>query len=247
MSVNEKMTAIADAIRSKTGETAPLSLDDMALEIPKVHAAGYTKAESDFWDAYQKKGARTTYQNAFVSEGWNDTTFKPKYDLIPTNASTMFDTCHVTDLVTALEKAGVVLDLSNATRTNGMFQLCKSTRLPVLDISLSTNTASMFYANTTTKWVEKLIVSETTDLTNTGNCFAGAYALEHIIFEGVIRQSFKINWCPLDKESILSILNCLKDYKDSGTTYTLTLGATNLAKLTDGEKAIATQKGWSLA
>ena len=46
---------------------------------------------------------------------------------------------------------------------------------------------------------------------------------------------------------ILSILNCLKDYKDSGTTYTVTLGATNLAKLTDAEKAIATQKGWTLA
>ena len=32
-----------------------------------------------------------------------------------------------------------------------------------------------------------------------------------------------------------------------GTTKTITLGATNLAKLTEGEKAIATGKGWTLA
>ena len=30
MSVQEKMTAIADAIRSKTGNEEPLTLDDMA-------------------------------------------------------------------------------------------------------------------------------------------------------------------------------------------------------------------------
>jgi hypothetical protein len=33
----------------------------------------------------------------------------------------------------------------------------------------------------------------------------------------------------------------------TGETKTLTLGATNLAKLTNEEKAIATQKGWTLA
>ncbi len=36
MSVNEKMTAIADAIRAKTGGTDPLSLDAMALEIDGI-------------------------------------------------------------------------------------------------------------------------------------------------------------------------------------------------------------------
>ena len=36
MSVNSKMTAIADAIRAKTGKTAPLSLDQMATEIEGI-------------------------------------------------------------------------------------------------------------------------------------------------------------------------------------------------------------------
>ena len=36
MSVNEKMTAIADAIRAKTGGTDPLSLDQMAIDIASI-------------------------------------------------------------------------------------------------------------------------------------------------------------------------------------------------------------------
>lgn len=40
MSVNEKMTAIADAIRDKTGGTDALTLDDMAENVPKVFEAG---------------------------------------------------------------------------------------------------------------------------------------------------------------------------------------------------------------
>lgn len=36
MSVNEKMTAIADAIRERTGGTEPLTLDQMAAEIAEI-------------------------------------------------------------------------------------------------------------------------------------------------------------------------------------------------------------------
>lgn len=50
----------------------------------------------------------------------------------------------------------------------------------------------------------------------------------------------------LKYESILKLLNNLKDLSGD-TAKTLTLGATNLAKLTDEEKAIATNKNWTLA
>ena len=46
------------------------------------------------------------------------------------------------------------------------------------------------------------------------------------------------------KESIIEVLN---DLPTVTTTQRLTLGSTNLAKLTDDEKAIATNKGWTLA
>ena len=40
-------------------------LTTIAQNEQKVYDAGYSKAESDFWDAYQKKGARTTYLEHF--------------------------------------------------------------------------------------------------------------------------------------------------------------------------------------
>lgn len=48
----------------------------------------------------------------------------------------------------------------------------------------------------------------------------------------------------LTHDSLMSIINNLKTVT---STQTLTLGSTNLAKLTDSEKAIATNKGWTLA
>ena len=50
----------------------------------------------------------------------------------------------------------------------------------------------------------------------------------------------------LQKEAILNLLYNLKDLTSSSAK-TLTLGVTNLAKLTDEEKAIATNKNWTLA
>jgi hypothetical protein len=42
------------------------------------------------------------------------------------------------------------------------------------------------------------------------------------------------------------MLEALAD-RTGQTAKTLTMGATNLAKLTDGQKAIATNKNWTLA
>ena len=52
----------------------------------------------------------------------------------------------------------------------------------------------------------------------------------------------------LDHSSLLVIINGLYDYVaagSSGTRY-IKLGATNLAKLSDEDKAIATNKGWTI-
>ena len=49
--------------------------------------------------------------------------------------------------------------------------------------------------------------------------------------------------------SLRSILNALKDYSEdtSGTTWTVTLGAANIAKLTEADLLLVEQKGWVLA
>ena len=47
-----------------------------------------------------------------------------------------------------------------------------------------------------------------------------------------------------ERADLVTILNNLATVT---TTQTLTMGSTNLAKLTDEDKAIATNKGWTLA
>ena len=51
----------------------------------------------------------------------------------------------------------------------------------------------------------------------------------------------------LSRDSLLSIINILKDYSGTGTSQTLTIGETALARLTDDDISIATNKGWTLA
>ena len=62
---------------------------------------------------------------------------------------------------------------------------------------------------------------------------------------GVQSYSLNISTLPsLSKESIMNIINCLCETTE---TLTLTLGSTNMAKLTEAEIAIATAKGWTVA
>ena len=69
MSVNEKMKAIADAIREKTKETEPLTLDAMATEIPKVfdigYVTGYNDGNSDGLNQGVELGKQEGYEEGF--------------------------------------------------------------------------------------------------------------------------------------------------------------------------------------
>ena len=60
-----------------------------------------------------------------------------------------------------------------------------------------------------------------------------------------MKLSFKLdNSTMLTTNELVKILNNLATAESKQT---LTLGSTNLAKLTDEQKAIATNKGWTLA
>lgn len=56
MSVNEKMTVIADAIRDKTGDTDLLNLDQIAEKIPEVYCIGVMTGEQPFIEANKALG-----------------------------------------------------------------------------------------------------------------------------------------------------------------------------------------------
>lgn len=62
-----------------------------------------------------------------------------------------------------------------------------------------------------------------------------------------LRTSLNLRYLTsLSHDSLVYLINNLYD-RSTTTTATLTLGTTNLSKLTEEEKAVATEKGWTLA
>lgn len=181
-------------------------------------AAGKQAEYDRFWDAAQDKGAKTTYTCAFAGYCWNDETFNPKYPITATvNATYMFWNSRITN-----------------------------TKVPIHHPTGTTNNTNIFANCSNLVTIPKLVVVETSAFAATS--WTGCTKLENLTIEGVIGNNFPISAATkLSHDSLMSIIDHLKDYAGSGTTYTLTIGTTNLNKLTAAEKKIATDKGWTLA
>lgn len=133
----------------------------------------------------------------------------------------------------------------NTSKTESMYSMFQNDNflisVPLYDTSKVTDMSSMFYSCSNLTSVPAFDVSKVTTLFNmVGSC----YNLEaiHIINIGA---DFDVHSCKkLTREALLEIIGNLKTVT---STKKLTLGSTNLAKLTDEDKAIATNKGWTLA
>lgn len=128
-----------------------------------------------------------------------------------------------------------------------MFSESSLEEIPAFDTSQCESFARMFYECTDFKTIPKLNASK---LVSTFNMFYGCTSLTNVGgFTGLKTDlSFTQGLIPprnLTKESLLNVINEAADV--TANPKTLTFGATNLAKLTDEEKAIATNKGWTLA
>lgn len=78
--------------------------------------------------------------------------------------------------------------------------------------------------------------------------FLQCTALENLSLYGVINDDFSVSDCTqLTVDSLVNILNALVDKTGSTSKFTCYLGETNIAKLTDEQKEIATNKNWTLA
>ena len=266
---SESLKSAANAIRKKTGTNTQYYPGTMADGINEVYVKGGTdgynkgfdagyeegntagkKSQYDlFWDTFQDYGNQKYYSYAFHNKRFNDETFKPKYDIRPKDAQYMFYGSAITDIGQKLKDCGVVLDTSQCTNLDRTFYYAKGT-IPVIDTRSCEQLLVTFCGNTY-HTIEKLILKDDGSQTFPST-FADAGGLINILVEGCIGKSLDIGACyQLTRDSLieneLSIFNALKNYSGTTITATLTLGTTNLAKLTDAEKAIATEKGWTLA
>lgn len=214
-----------------------------------VYDAGKAAQEQAFWDAYQDNGQRKAYSTAFAGEGWSNETFKPRHDMAPTQTYMMFRQSKLSgDLVTLLQGLGITLDFSESTVLDSAFYYCAGlTRLGVINGTSANNFQLTFAYMLKLVTIDKLVLRPAGDQTFS-NTFTSCRALQNITIEGVIGNNISFSDSKLlTHDSIISIISCLQDLTGTGNTRTLTLGATNLAKLTDAEKAVATEKGWTLA
>ena len=210
----------------------------------KVYEAGQQSEYDRFWDLFQQNGARDDYAYGFSGAGWNDENFKPKYDIVVGyDATGMFRQSRIVNLKQCLESCGVVLDFLRCSSAVGLCVNCSVLKVfPKVSFSNMKGSTQAFYNCPELETVE-VEFGEQTVFSNT---FYKCNSLTHLIVTGVIGQNgLDLHWSTkLTHDSLMSIINALQT-KTSGT-WTVTLGSENLAKLTDAEKAIATQKGWTL-
>ena len=213
-------------------------------------ADGKEAQEQAFWDDFQNYGQPTNFTEALCGSRWNANNFKPKHIFNCISAIKMFSNFNrrSTSQKDLVDFSNVVFDVSELTSATDMF-------------------ANAAVDNVTLKFSEKITSLNTTFTKGSGgevagmsitllvpnvnctwsNTFSYHNKLKRLIFlEGTkIGNNLDVSWCSkLPKEDILGIVDYLQDV---GATRTLTLGATNLAKLTDAEQAKATEKGWTLA
>lgn len=236
-------------------EDKQLSVFTLELRCERAYAGSvegeYTNVSAWLQEVANKKLWQSipnvTHKYMFAGPGWNVNTFFPCRSISFSGSSTdyMFSGhglgSDFYDLAQRLEQCSVIFDFSQVTRANYMFYDTAFTRLPVLDLSGCSKLQRTFGYNRALVCIDCLQVSEKTAF---DNLFAGSENLQNLTISGTIGQNgLDVSECPLTRESLLSILAALK----AGVSgLTVTLGESNLAKLTEAEKAIATDKGWQL-
>ena len=91
-------------------------------------------------------------------------------------------------------------------------------------------------------YLKEVVSIDLTDCTDASGAFTGCVSLETLQGFPGLKVNMNLSSSPkLTHESLMNVINNL-----AASTATLTLGETNLSKLTDSEKKIATDKGWTL-
>lgn len=251
MSIAEKLTTVAE-------------------NIPKVYEAGYFKGQRDgweegntegwingraeyyneFWDSYV---GLTSFVSMFAGRMWNDTTFKPKNDIVAKGqANQLFYNNGCSNIKQSLINCGVELDLSQATQANQAFWYCYSLELPEINLSNATRVQGTFQDARRLVTIDKVTFKDDVTFQNT---FYNIPTLENITIGGTIGGSgFDIHWSTkLSAKSLYSIINALST---SATGLTVTLPTTAEANYNANPPSgapqtwaqlVATRQNWSIA
>ncbi len=217
----------------------------------EVFGAGKQAEYDRFWDSNQKNGNRGTYSGGFAGSGWNEETLNPKYVIKPTgqHGQFLFYFCNYgaknLDFRTIKDK----VDLSSTTSANSMFSNAWVDYIEV-DFSNITQMVSCFDEGHSPghKTHISIKVSEKTT-SGLSSAFQYCNALTDLIFEegSVIAVSINLQYSPLNKESITSVVNALSA-TSSGQTATFKKTAKEAAFTADEwAELIADKTNWTFS
>ena len=137
------------------------------------------------------------------------------------------------------------LDTSNVTSMNSMFNNCGNiTSLPLLNTSKVNSMRYMLGGCQKLTEIPAFDCANCTDVNSLQGFMLYTYAVTAIHLRNIKVNLDISSPRNLTREAIVEVLNNLSTVTE---TKKLTMDATNLAKLTDEDKAIATNKGWTLA
>ena len=133
-------------------------------------------------------------------------------------------------------------DTSNVTDMSYMFYDNENlTTIPRIDTSNVTDMTDMFYGCTQLTSVPAFDVS---NVTTFFHMFDRCIRLTAIHMTGINTSLDISSSTEFTREALVEIINNLTPTNNH--SYTLTMGSTNLAKLTSEDRKIATDKGWKL-
>lgn len=136
-----------------------------------------------------------------------------------------------------------IFDFSDVTNMSYMFNACFNLQsAPLIDTSQVDSVPFMF--NLCDK-LQSVPEYDWTAVTGTSNTFKSCTSLTDLGGFIGLKANLDLSSCPLTHDSIMNVINKAADVTASPKT--LTLGSTNLAKLTEAQIAVATNKGWTLA
>nr|DAK84682.1 MAG TPA: protein of unknown function DUF285 [Caudoviricetes sp.] len=166
-----------------------------------------------------------------------NTTFQKCYSLKTIPA---LDTSNVKYMATTFNQSGIetipAINTENVISMNTAFSSCNYlTSLPKLNLKSVTNISNMF--QNTTK------ITELGGFENLGQAYLTTSSANYANYTLNLSASPNIT-----HDSLMNVINNLYDIKTAGVkSQQLILGDTNLAKLSDEEKQIATDKGWTIS
>ena len=199
------------------------------------------------------------YLNGYdmCGEGFSVTTMEYAYTQGQMNVIDIkYDTSKVTDFSCAFYYCQKLIkcpdiDMTSATSASYMFYCCTALRnIPFFNTPNLSNMSNMFNSCNYLKSIPLLDCGKVSSMST----MFGWSDLPSLTDLGGFKNlkincTGNLNLLPnLTVQSLMNVINNLYDFRANGstTTKTLQLGTTNLNKLTDEQKAVATNKGWSL-